>query len=205
MKFLSFQSPLQHHGGRSPLVHQVANIIGVFFFICCWILCESATIWSIYITFFSVFIQCFCKTKHCFLYFFRERTGKKNNGLSCQISGLPCSMEIECQQLGSEWTQTHIRYIQNWYVAVVYIISLSLCLFLSVFLFCMHQLISQFCFLFFYSTRRIMISRSWGASNISLYPNYKIVGGLNPPIASFQIRVLDNIGKQSRILAMSGD
>lgn len=50
-----------------------------------------------------------------------------------------------------------------------------------------------------------MISRSWGASNISLYPNYKIVGGLNPPIASFQIRVLDNIGKQSRILAMSGD
>jgi len=27
-----------------------------------------------------------------------------------------------------------------------------------------------------------MISRSWGASNISLYPNYKIVGCLNPPI-----------------------
>lgn len=52
---------------------------------------------------------------------------------------------------------------------------------------------------------RIMMSRSWGASNISLYPNYKIVGGLNPPIASFQIRVLDNIGKQSQILAMSGD
>lgn len=50
-----------------------------------------------------------------------------------------------------------------------------------------------------------MISRSWGAYNISLYPNYKIVGGLNPPIASFQIRVLDNIGKQSRILAMSDD
>lgn len=50
-----------------------------------------------------------------------------------------------------------------------------------------------------------MISRSWGASNISLYPNYKIVGGLNPPIASFQIRVLYNIGKQSQILAMSGD
>jgi hypothetical protein len=50
-----------------------------------------------------------------------------------------------------------------------------------------------------------MISRSWSASNISLYPNYKIVGRLNPPIASFQIRVLDTIGKQSQILAMSGD
>ncbi|PNY05381.1 BTB/POZ domain-containing protein [Trifolium pratense] len=55
---------------------------------------------------------------------------------------------------------------------------------------------------------RIMISRSRvvGAQIISLYPmeySYKIEGGLNPPIASFQIKISDTIGKHSQILAMS--
>ncbi|CAJ2630709.1 unnamed protein product [Trifolium pratense] len=53
-----------------------------------------------------------------------------------------------------------------------------------------------------------MISRSRvvGAQIISLYPmeySYKIEGGLNPPIASFQIKISDTIGKHSQILAMS--
>jgi hypothetical protein len=53
-----------------------------------------------------------------------------------------------------------------------------------------------------------MISRVGDANNISLYPMeyyYKIAGGLNHPIASFQIRVLDTIGEKSQILAMSGE
>ncbi|GAU44839.1 hypothetical protein TSUD_280400 [Trifolium subterraneum] len=55
---------------------------------------------------------------------------------------------------------------------------------------------------------RVMISRVGDANNITLYPMeyyYKIAGGLNHPIASFQIRVLDSIGKHGQILAMSGE
>jgi hypothetical protein len=48
-----------------------------------------------------------------------------------------------------------------------------------------------------------MISHSGGADNISLYPLED--SGLYPPIASFQLRILDTIGKRSQILVQSGD